>query len=214
MSNMKRVLKPNVFLHHYIDKEYDSKERFICYWHQINEIILLNPVKVLEIGIGNRFVSKYLKERKINIVTADINSDLGPDVIQDIKDLSFEDNSFDVVVCFEVLEHNHYNDFCKALSEIFRVTKKNAVISLPDSERVILFSLYSARLGQLKLPISLPRLNKPLHKFDGQHYWEIGKKGYSLFKISSDIKKCGFKIKKTYRAFEFPYHRFFVLCKL
>lgn len=213
MSDLEINLKSQVSVNHYIVKDYDSKERFISYWHQINEIIDLNPNKVLEIGIGNGFVSKYLKERSIDIVTADANADLKPDVVCDTRNLLFEDSSFDVVVCFEVLEHIHYNDFAKALSEIFRVTKNNAIISLPDSGRVISFSLYSHRFGYFRRIISLPRLNKPLHKYDGQHYWEIGKKGYPLATIVSDIKNCGFKVNKTYRPFENPYHRFFVLRK-
>ena len=50
--------------------------------------------------------------------------------------------------------------------------------------------------------------------FDGEHYWEIGKAGYPLNKIIKDIQKTGFKIEKTYRIFENPYHRFFILKKI
>ena len=53
-------MKPQVEPNHYFNESYNSKERFISYWHQINEIIKLKPKKVLEIGIGNGFVSKYL----------------------------------------------------------------------------------------------------------------------------------------------------------
>jgi len=60
---------PQVKPNHYFVNSYDSKGRFISYWYQINEIIKLNPKKVLEIGIGNGFVSKYLKERKVNILS-------------------------------------------------------------------------------------------------------------------------------------------------
>lgn len=51
------------------------------------------------------------------------------------------------------------------------------------------------------------------HAFDGQHYWEIGKAGYGLNRVKNIILKSGFKIKKDYIAFEFPYHHFFVLEK-
>ncbi|MHA1380617.1 MAG: hypothetical protein ACTSRG_19795 [Candidatus Helarchaeota archaeon] len=51
------------------------------------------------------------------------------------------------------------------------------------------------------------------HKFNGEHYWEIGKAGYPLSKIIKDIQKTGFEVEKTYRVFENPYHRFFILRK-
>jgi len=50
---MKTQFEPN----HYFNEKYDSKSRFISYWHQIYEIVRLRPKNVLEIGIGNGFVS-------------------------------------------------------------------------------------------------------------------------------------------------------------
>ena len=38
---------------HYFNAGYDSRERFISYWHQINEIITLTPSSIFEIGIGS-----------------------------------------------------------------------------------------------------------------------------------------------------------------
>jgi len=52
-----------------------------------------------------------------------------------------------------------------------------------------------------------------MNKFDGEHYWEIGKEGYPLQKVMDEMRRAGFKIEKTYRVFEHPYHRFFVLAK-
>jgi len=52
-----------------------------------------------------------------------------------------------------------------------------------------------------------------MNNFDDQHYWEIGKAGYRLGKITKDIERAGFDIIKTYRIFEHPYHRFFILEK-
>jgi len=76
---------------HYFRKEYDKKSRFISYWHQINEIIKLNPKRVLEIGVGNGFISKYLKERGVNVITLDIDKRLNPDVTGSILDIPFVD---------------------------------------------------------------------------------------------------------------------------
>jgi len=206
---MKLQVEPN----HYFNKSYDSKERFISYWHQINEIIKLNPKTVLEIGVGNGFVSKYLKERKVNILTLDIDKRLNPDVVGSVLNMPFSDELFDVMACYEVLEHLPFENFSKALSEIFRVSKSYAVLSLPDASRVYRIYIHIPKIGIFKKLIPLPRFKNPTHKFDGEHYWEIGKAGYPLSKIINEIQKAGFKIEKTYRIFENPYHRFFILRK-
>jgi len=49
-----------------------------------------------------------------------------------------------------------------------------------------------------------------MNNFDSEHYWEIGKAGYPLSKIISNIKNTGFKNQENNRIFEHPYHRFFV----
>jgi len=69
------------------------------------------------------------------------------------------------------------------------------------------------RIGEMKWLSPLPRIKKPINNFDGEHYWEIGKAGYPLSKIINEIQKAGFRVKKTYRIFENPYHRFFILRK-
>jgi len=198
---------------HYFNKSYDTKERFISYWHQINEIMELNPKKVLEIGVGNGFVSKYLKERGVNVITLDIDERLKPDAVGSVLDIPFSESSFDVVTCYEVLEHLPYENFKKALSEIFRVSKSYAILSLPDASRVYRLYVHIPKVGIIKKLIPLPRYDRRIHKFDGEHYWEIGKAGYPLNKITKDIESVRFNIVKTYRVFEYPYHRFFVLKK-
>lgn len=204
---MKSQVEPD----QYFTKAYDSKERFTSYWHQINEITTLNPETVLEIGIGNGFVSKYLRERKLEVVTLDIDKRLNPDIVGSVLNMPFSDKSFNVVACYEVLEHLLYDDFHKALSELFRVSNSYTILSLPDASKVYRFDVQFPKIGEIKKLISLPKMNLPIHKFDGEHYWEIGKAEYPLTKIVRDITKAGFVIESTYRVFEFPYHRFFIL---
>jgi len=52
-----------------------------------------------------------------------------------------------------------------------------------------------------------------MNNFENKHYWEIGKVGYPLKRIIKEMQMVGFKIEKTYRIFEHPYHRFFILEK-
>lgn len=197
----------------YFSKNYDSKGRFCSYWHQIQESISLKPEKMLEVGIGNGFVSKYLKERGLNIVTLDIDGRLKPDVVGTILGLPFADESFDVVGCYEVIEHLPFGDLNKALSEIFRVSSSFALLSTRDISGVLRFSVGVPFIGEIRRLIPLPRLRKPVHNFDGQHYWEIGKAGYPLKRVKMEMQNVGFQIVRTYRVFEKYQHRFFILKK-
>lgn len=196
---------------HYFNPKYDSKARWISYWYQIREISGKSPKSVLEIGVGNKTVSDYLKKIGLEVVTCDFDKPLKPDVVADIRNLPFEKNSFDLVLCAEVLEHIQFADFQKALMEIHRVTKKWAIITLPH------FSITDIYIGAKIIPF-VPKkefffkVDLPIkHKFLGEHYWEIGKRGYSLRRIKKIVEKSGFIIEKCFYPKENPYHQFFVL---
>jgi ubiquinone/menaquinone biosynthesis C-methylase UbiE len=198
---------------HFFSQLYDSKARFNSYWHQINETLLLAPSKILEIGIGNKFVSKYLLERNMKVITLDIEESLKPDISGSIQSIPFKDNSFNLVICCELLEHLPYRNFKGALRELHRVSKKNIILSLPDVTTVYRINIELPRLKPIKLLI--PHLfHRPTrHQYNGVHYWEIGKVDYPLKRIIKDIQISGFKIIKTYRVFEFYFHRLFLLEK-
>jgi len=54
----------------------------------------------------------------------------------------------------------------------------------------------------------------PEHHFNGQHYWEISKRGYSLKFVSEEMSRisAGFDT-RTFLVPENPYHRFFIFRK-
>lgn len=53
--------------------------------------------------------------------------------VTDVRELPFESNSYDVVLCSEVLEH--VPDFHAAMDQLIRVAKKAVVITLPHESR-------------------------------------------------------------------------------
>lgn len=201
--------KPQVLKGHYF-KGYDTKERWMSYWYQINEIMNLNPKNVLEIGVGNKFISEYLKMVGIKTATVDIDPELEPDFLCSVTNLSkILKSKFDVILCAQVLEHLPFSEFEKSLHEIKEVCERYALITLPYGGIDLSLITYLPRKGFKKIfSVKLPFPRE--HKFDGLHYWEIGKRGYSLSKIRNILKKY-FIVEREFYPAEHMYHYFFLL---
>lgn len=192
-------------------REYDSKERFISYWHQIDETTRIRPSEVLEIGIGNGFVSNYLAKLGVSVTTCDLLRDLKPDVCGSVLKLPYQCGAFEAVICYEVLEHIEYVHFVRALREMGRVSREWCIISIPDSSLSVGITIRVPRFGHASRCITIPEIPGQNLRNGGEHRWEIGLKSYPLRRILKDIESTGFAVQKSYRVPENPYHRFFVL---
>jgi predicted SAM-dependent methyltransferase len=203
---------------HYNFSKYMDKGRWNSCYHQIDEMISPGYESILEVGVGPGITSGILKRHDFVYETLDIDPDLHPDHIGSVTEMPFNDRSVDVIGCFQVLEHLPFEQFQIALNELFRVARKRVILSLPDIRPVWSIRLYVPRLLR-KRDILFPRpFFKPReHIFNGQHYWEINKKGYSISHIRQIITDCAqmasFVLYKDYRVWEFDYHHFFVLKK-
>ena len=80
--------------------------------------------KIIDIGAGDNYYQD-LFPNKINI---DIDSARRPDIVGDIYQLPFEDESVEAVLCIEVLEHLAYPQ--RAVDELFRVLKPGGKLIL------------------------------------------------------------------------------------
>ncbi|MCK4330051.1 methyltransferase domain-containing protein [candidate division WOR-3 bacterium] len=201
---------------HYAPIGYDSKGRFVSYWHQIHEVMNLNLKSVLEVGIGNKFLNNFMKNYgKINVTSVDVDKELEPDICASVNELPLRNRTFECAVCFQTLEHLPFKKFKTALFELSRVSKKWMIISLPDQSRCVGLKIYfkNIPIRSLQKIINIPAVFPAKHIFDGEHYWEIGKRGYSLKKIEAIFPELNLKLIKTFRVFEKPSHRFFILCK-
>lgn len=180
----------------------------------MDELIKFSPNNVLEIGPGPGVVKATAKVLGVNIETLDIDPDLNPDYICSVFDMPFKDGEYDVVCAFQMLEHLPFEKSLDAFSEMCRVAKKAVIISLPNCSGRWSFSATIPKIGIIKLSIPKPRLKAPTHTFDGEHFWEINKLGYSLNTVISGFLK-GNKITliKEYRVWENPYHHFFIFTK-
>lgn len=203
---------PQVEKELYFDPSYLTPERMASYAYQYKEIIALKPKTTLEIGVGTGILTYALRKAGIEVTTLDLDPTLESDIVASVTAMPLPDNSFDIVACFQILEHLPFEHFGTALAEIKRVTRGYAVISLPDAQRYISLRWHLPRFGDGNLLLNIP-MHRSRHVFAGEHYWEIDKRGYPLGRINKCINALGFKRLRSYRLSEHPYHRMFVLGK-
>jgi len=102
----------------------------------------IRPVNILDVGCGEGVTIVKLKQSKIGKTYEGIDNSedalrigkkLYPGIdikIGDIYNLPYKDNSFDLVVCTEVLEHLYRPK--KALTELKRISSKYVLLSVPN----------------------------------------------------------------------------------
>jgi ubiquinone/menaquinone biosynthesis C-methylase UbiE len=124
------------------DEEYEKME-----WRKETRTLpkLLQGKKVLELGVGNgktliaihRQNPKELfaidfSEKAIEICRDKFHLDDIKFRVMDICDLDFEDNSFDAVVCYYVLNNLTESERKLAVKEIYRILKAGGIVLFED----------------------------------------------------------------------------------
>ncbi len=123
--------------------------------------------------------------------------------------LPFATAEFDMACCFETLEHLPYDAFAPALSELVRVARRWVLLSLPDATPYVRIDVETRdRKRWMRRLESLPNPRPAEHRFDGEHYWELGKRGYPVSRITDAIAEAGLVLEESLRVFEMPYHHF------
>lgn len=204
---------PQVDKSHYQGKSYRSHERWNSYWHQLDLVRALTPSRVLEIGPGGGVVTRELRALGIEVITCDIAPDLNPDIIASVTALPVEDGSFDVVLAAEILEHIEFSDLPAALRELCRASSRAVVISLPHPGYVFSLRLKVPLIPRIEAFFKVPFFFKT-HSFNGEHYWELGKRGYPLSRFITAAREAGLSLVSSKAYADDPAHRFFVFTRV
>ena len=145
-------------------------------WHlaTLRHLPDLRGRRVLEIGCGRGVFARVLAERGAELVAADFSStavryaeqrlsELGvKTVVADIQAIPLADESFDVVVSQETVEHVH--DPARALAELVRVTRRGGTLILTGPNYLNFVGMYRIALrlvGRRFTEIGQP-INQPL----------------------------------------------------
>lgn len=205
---MKVQVEPN----HYEFLRYVRKDRFLNYWYQIHTVLSLRPTHVLEVGSGDQTVASLLKKGGVAVTTVDLDERLKPDVVASVESLPLRDGEFDVVLCSEVLEHLPFEKFTEALRELCRVSSSHVVLGLPHAGAVVHAEWKIPLIPRITIFFKVPFFWKT-HTFNGEHYWELGKRGYSVRRIQGAIAECGMYVIETQMHADDPAHCLFILKK-
>ncbi len=104
-----------------------------------NALLKMLPHKfstVLDAGAYKGYISLALLEYANNVIALDINKpEINHERIKcvqgNISSLDYPDNSFELVVCTEVLEHIEPKNLEKACSELLRVSSRYILVGIP-----------------------------------------------------------------------------------
>lgn len=198
---------------HYEFGSYENPERFTSYYYQVRAALQLAPNTLLEVGVGSKVFVALMLTQGINVTTIDLDHELKPSLCGSVLQLPVRDDAVDVAAAFQTLEHLPFEYLPVAAKELARVSRKGVVISLPE-------------FGNTAIVANVPFVRKirftsralfgwyPRHRFDGEHYWEINKRGYHINDVKKVILSSGLELVDTWLNPYNPYHRFFVLRKL
>lgn len=201
--------QPQVNRSNYEFGRYTFEDRFVSYYWQLKETLALKPSSMLEVGVGDRVFGNFIKSNTdISYISVDVAEDLHPDIVGSVLELPFASKSFDIACAFEVLEHLPFKEFDRALAELARVARTHVVISLPHFGPMLSFSLKIPFFPQIRVAFKIPF--PKAHAFNGQHYWEIGKREYPSSLIRKKLSAYG-EVVRDFVPFGSPYHHFFVL---
>ncbi|KAA3613222.1 MAG: methyltransferase domain-containing protein [Calditrichaeota bacterium] len=211
----------NIDKQHYFDRKYLKKERMYSFVEQIEIVKKFVDEKdsILEIGKGNGFVSAFLHDYLgyETVKTVDINDDLKPDYVDDIiAPRQLKENSFDVITCYEVLEHMPFEKSILAVQNMVKIARKYVLISVPDmryfiSLRGTIFGTLPIMLGKL---FSTRRFRNPNKKFGDDHFWEVGletdKVKFSAEHVRDNLFK-NMNVVVDQRDIAVPWHHYYVI---
>lgn len=135
--------------------------RNLSYWYKALLIKLyLNPKTCLDVGCGTGGLVKALRSFGIEAQGIELSKDalemVDPSVkdfvkVGDITNIPHNDNSFDLIVTFDVLEHIEQEKIKKAVSELIRVSNKYILNKIYTKENIYMTTFHSKDFSRVSV---------------------------------------------------------------
>lgn len=143
---------------------------------------------VLDVGADGKYLKPYVEKGGGRYYGIGFGEHVDLEIDLDANSLPFEDDSFDTVLCLDVLEHLEKIHFM--FSELCRVARKNVIISLPNP--------YHSFLGMLRCGDYAPDRHMKFYGLPPEppadrHRWFFSPKEASAF-LHHNASKVGWSI--------------------
>lgn len=176
------------------------------YYHLIKDVLALKTIDLMEVGTGAGIVRNCLEPHVSSYTTLDINKDLSPDILSDVREYLPEiKDKFDCVIAADVLEHLPFSDLKKAATNLHDYLKSggHALITIPHRQSNFLFMsptqiphVFTVPTGFLSIGAFYRRFIKRKIWIDPNHCWEIGDGNVKIRDVDNCFTECGFEIEK------------------
>lgn len=181
--------------HNFVYPNGIDKKRYIAFKYR--DIL---KGKVLDVGCRDKNLKKYL-DKNVEYTGIDIAG--RPDRFIDLEKekIPYSDNTFDCVVCTDVLEH--LENLHEVFDELVRVTNKYVIISLPNCCATNFKKIISGRGG-------FKYYGLPIEKVKDRHRWFFNYEDAEKF-IVERVKKNNAKVIEIFPIYRKKFFRNFIL---
>ena len=196
----------------YFNDAYFDMRQLMAQAMQIKHIHTLKPRNMIEIGIGNGLTSTFIRNSGVEVVTADINPNLSPDICCPMSELveKTDGRQFDLVVCCEVLEHMPVEQLEQNIKTL-RALGARLFLTLPDFTRSFGLS-FLVKVPFLKACDCFLHLflNKKIDLSKTEHFWEVGSEARTPRRVIVSLLSQHYSSVRSGRISFQPNHIFFI----
>lgn len=188
------------------------------HFHVLRDLCELETGDLLEVGTGDGVVRRCLQPLVRSYTVIDVNPQLQPDVLADLRDPQPDlAERFDAVIATEVLEHIPFTDLPLCLTHLHGFLRPGGrlYLTLPHRKGHMLVVTPGQRLLKWRFPVGLTSLSEAYNRFvrrriwiDPHHCWEIGDGRVRRAQVQRLLDAAGLR---SERFAELPYCDYWVL---